>query len=551
MNIAELIDENVKKMPDKQALYFPTGGRVYSSLTYSELSARAEKVADGLFKMGVRVGTKVLLFVRPSLEFPVISYALFKIGAVAILIDPGMGRQNLFKSIANVEPEVLIAVGDVFLGRKLYPGVFKSVKTFIMINQGSFLKNTVAKYTNSDAHCFEKIEKSGVIGFKTEKVGEDQLAAIVFTSGGTGVPKGVEYSHGIYVHQVALLQSTYDLTPDDIDLPAFPLFALFSLAMGMSVVIPDMDPTKPALACPKRLIEHIERKGVTFAGGSPAIWERVGRHCVENNLTLPTLRALMMFGAPVAAKIHQDFSAVLTQGTTYTPYGATECLPVSTISGAELLAGGLADLTANGKGTCIGQPSAQTEVKIIAHTHHAIESIDDVKHLAVGEIGEIIVKGKQATRQYHKMQHKTDQAKIADGQSFWHRMGDLGYLDEKGRLWFCGRGVHSIAYKGETLYSVMCEAHFNSLPGVKRTALVNSGSALSPEPSIVIESSGRRFARKHIEGVIGKLQNTNIGSSIGALYLADSFPVDIRHNIKIDRKLLGERARKGMLTRIF
>ena len=184
--------------------------------------------------------------------------------------------------------------------------------------------------------------------------------------------------------------------------------------MGMSVVIPDMDPTKPAKACPKTLIKHINNHGVSFAGGSPAIWERVSKYCVDTKLTLDSMKSLMMFGAPVASRIHKEFKEVLTHGTTYTPYGATECLPVATISGKEILEENLADLTSKGNGTCVGYPAKGTIIKIVEHTDNAISHIKDAQECNPGVVGEIIVKGSQATKRYHELETKTALAKISD-----------------------------------------------------------------------------------------------------------------------------------------
>ena len=553
MSIADLIDESVKRAPYKKALFYPSapdknGKTSYSHLTYADLRTRAEKVADGLKSRGVKRGTKVLLFLRPSLEFPVISYALFKIGATAILIDPGMGRKNLFECIKEVKPEVLIAVPDVYIGRRVFPKTFASVKTFIIIDQGGAFKSVIAKLTNSDALNFVEIEETGKPVAFTEKLGANDLAAIVFTSGGTGKPKGVEYTHKIYEHQVELLKKTYKLTEDDVDLPAFPLFALFTLAMGMSVVIPDMDPTKPSQACPQTLVEHITNHGVSFAGGSPAIWERVSGYLSANKLTLSSMRSLMMFGAPVATRIHKEFKDCLPNGTTYTPYGSTECLPVSTISGRELLAGALPALTLDGKGTCVGKAADGTEIKIVAPTETAIGFLDEARELPVGQIGEIIVKGPQTTRSYHNLEGKTLLAKIYDKDGFWHRMGDMGYLDEEGRLWFCGRQAHSMVFQGERLYSVMTEAHYNNHPNVRRSALVNLGSEKRPKPAIVIEPKNiqtMNIQRKEMEDISKKIK---LSEAIEDYFIDESFPVDVRHNIKIDRKLLGEKARSGDLN---
>ena len=373
---------------------------------------------------------------------------------------------------------------------------------------------------------------------------ENDLAAIVFTSGGTGRPKGVEYNHKIYEHQVELLKSTYDLKSDDVDLPAFPLFALFTLAMGMSVAIPDMDPTKPSKACPKTLVKHINNHGVTFAGGSPAIWERVSGYCLKNNIKLSSMKSLMMFGAPVASKIHEEFSSVLENGTTYTPYGATECLPVSTISGQELISKDLTSLSKIGKGTCVGYPATGTEIRIIEPTNDIVGSMSDATILETYGIGEIVVKGEQATKSYHQLEEKTKLAKIGDNDGFWHRMGDLGYLDEDGRLWFCGRMVHSVEIENQRLCSVPTEAHFNEHPEVKRSALVNIGSQIEPKAGLVLELEARPSQTLKRE-LMGIAKDSNLGGMINNFYVYENFPVDIRHNIKIDRKKLGEFARAG------
>ena len=553
MSVADLIDEHASNSPFKKALYFPQSDSEqpsYTHLTYQQLKKRADKVADGLRKRGVKKGTKVLLFVRPSLEFPVIAYALFKIGAVAILIDPGMGRKNLFKCIEEVEPKVLIAVPEVFLGKKIFPKVFRSIECFVILDQSNSFKTGLAKLLNPNALNFVEIEETGKPLNYTEKMGADDLAAIVFTSGGTGRPKGVEYTHAIYEHQVDLLKKTYSLTTDDIDLPAFPLFALFTLAMGMTVVIPDMDPTKPAKACPEKLVSHIKNHGVTFAGGSPAIWEKVGHFCKDKRTTLQSLKSLMMFGAPVSAHIHEDFEQVLPNGTTYTPYGATECLPVATISGTELLANKLAEKSKQGHGTCVGKPADKTEVKIIAPVEGIIPTMSDAKIQSEGEIGEIIVRGPQATSRYYKLADKTALAKISDGESFWHRMGDLGYKDAQGRLWFCGRMVHSFEFANERLYSVPTESHFNNHPDVKRSALINFGSSSSAKPGLVIEPKYKKLSESLKQDLIEISKKAGYDKKIGAFFVHDSFPVDIRHNIKIDRAKLASEARQGNLMEL-
>ena len=168
-------------------------------------------------------------------------------------------------------------------------------------------------------------------GFESAQLEPDETAAILFTSGGTGRPKGVVYTHKIYYEQTRLLQELFSLDENEIDFPCFPLFSLFTLCMGMTSCIPDMNPSQPAKADPKQLLRNITDNKVTFMAGSPAIWEALGSYCIKNNLTLPSVKYLVMFSAPVRNELHRRFSRILPNGATYTPYGATESLPVANI----------------------------------------------------------------------------------------------------------------------------------------------------------------------------------------------------------------------------
>ena len=345
MNIAHRLSENAKLFPDKKAVTYPrlnkqTGQYTYESLTFRELDIRSNKFATGLQKLGLKKGDKTLLFLRPSLDFSAMTFALFKLGVVPVFIDPGMGRENLLKCIKECAPVGLIAEKEVHFIRLLFRGTFKSVKFNV----------TNAKRAWGKMITIHGMKKEKAQTFKSVQFEAEDTAAILFTSGGTGSPKGVVYSHQIFDQQTTILKELYNLGSHDIDLPGFPLFSLFTVAMGMTSCIPDMDPSKPGQCDPKKLYQNIIDQSPTFVAGSPAIWERVADYCMQNSLTLPSIKYLVMFGAPVSVTIHKKFKNLLPNGTTYTPYGATEALPVTNISGDFILKN-TASLTENGKGT--------------------------------------------------------------------------------------------------------------------------------------------------------------------------------------------------------
>jgi len=541
MNIADRFDEISETYRDKVAVRYPrrTGNNYrYDFITFGDMETLANKYANGLSKIGFRRGMKTLLFVRPSLKFPALVFALFKLGVIPVLIDPGMGRKNLLSAIEETAPEGLIAEPEVHLMRIFYGKSFKSVR-FKVTTKGPKI---------GSCHPLAMLKKSKA-DFKNVQLDPDEMAAILFTSGGTGRPKGVIYTHKIYTEQTQLLQKLFDLNENEVDLPCFPLFSLFTLCMGMTSCIPDMNPSEPAVADPQRLLRNITDNKATFLAGSPAIWERVAHYCVENKITLPSVKYLVMFGAPVRNELHEKFSRILPNGTTYTPYGATECLPVSNISGKEILEQ-TAALTAQGKGTCVGEPVPGVKVAVMEISDRVVENIKQARLLGLHQIGEIIVKGKVVTPAYYRSPEETAQAKIPDDELLWHRMGDLGYLDDNGRIWFCGRKSHRVETPSGLLCPVMCEAVFNAHDGVRRSALIGLGEKGKQTPAIVIERNekGRKLDKKRFVEELLTLAGSNpLTAQIQSVYFCDKFPVDVRHNIKIDRLKLADGVVRGKI----
>ena len=544
MNIASRVTAIAKLSPDKSAVIYPHYNKVtanydYQNLSFKKLETRASKFAQQLLKLGLKRGDKTLLFLRPSLDFHAMAFALFKVGIVPIFIDPGMGKKNLLKCIKEANPVALIAEKEIHIIKLFYPHIFKSIKMNV-----STAKFTFGKTLSIQKMKEEKIQNCANIDFETNDV-----AAILYTSGGTGTPKGVVYTHGLFESQTTLLQEMFKLTPSDIDMPGFPLFSLFTIAMGMTSCIPDMDPSKPGLCDPKKLVQNIFDQRPTFVAGSPAIWERVANYCIQHNLTLPSIKYVVMFGAPASVKLHRKFKSLLPNGTTYTPYGATEALPVSNISG-EIILKQTANLTDEGHGTCIGQPVSGIDIKIIKVTDDCLTQFSSELELETNVVGEIIVKGSTVTREYLNLPEKTREAKIYETENqrtgpFWHRMGDLGYKDGHGRLWFCGRKTHLVISPEKKYYPIPCEAIFNKHPLVKRSALVGLGASGKQIPAIVIERNDGQYLSGKEQSIFEselltlarKHEHTK---DIQKIYLSKHFPVDVRHNIKIDRLKLKE-----------
>lgn len=505
----------------------------YAQLTFAELEVLSNRYANAVVAAGISRGMRTLVMVRPGFDFIALVFALFKVGAVPVMIDPGMGTTRMLECIRQVDVEAFVGIPLAHVMRVLKPGSFRSVKHVVTVGRRWFWRG--ASLTKLAAPASDTFDPAATAA--------DETAAILFTSGSTGPAKGVVYEHGMFDAQVRLIQSHYGIEPGEVDLPAFPLFALFSTAMGMTSVIPDLDASRPAEVNPAYIVEAIRDHRVTNTFGSPAIWKRVSQYCVENDIALPTLRRILVAGAPVSPAVIEKLHQALSAGAdVHTPYGATESLPVSSIAGRELFAGAIEETRA-GAGFCVGHPMPDIEVRHIRITDEPIESWSDDLVVPDGERGELVVSGPVVTKEYFGLPDATRLSKIADGSRIWHRIGDLGYRDAQGRLWFCGRKAHRVVTREGTLFSVCCEAIFNEHPDVARSALVGVGPRGKQEPVIVIEPMEGRVPHGARAGtLVEELRHLAaacpVTRSIRRILFHPSLPVDVRHNAKINREQL-------------
>jgi len=534
VNVARFLPAMAARQPDHLALRIPRGrdpgGAIhYLDLTFAELDRETDAWAHRLTRAGIARGTRVLLLVRPGLSLIALCFALFKVGAVPVVIDPGMGLRAFLRCVARTRPGAMVAIPRGIWVARLFRRAFAATRIRLRVRAHEPL--TLA----AGATLPER--------FPVAATRPDELAAVLFTSGSTGAPKGVCYAHGMFDAQVRLIRDTYGIEPGEVDLPMLPVFALFNPALGMATVVPEMNPSRPATVDPARIVQAIRQCGVTNSFGSPVLWRRIGDHCIREGITLPGLRRILSAGAPVPPTLMADFRKLAPGGAMHSPYGATEALPVSSISDREVLEFA-APLTARGHGTCVGRPVPGVDVRIIAISDAPIASIDQATPSPAGQVGEIIVRGAAVTRAYDLLPDATAAAKIADGATVWHRMGDTGYLDAEGRLWFCGRKAERVETTGGPLFTDRCEPVFNRHPRVTRTALIGLGPRGRQEPALVVEPVAGAWPR-------GAAARAAFASELRALGLACEttqgirrfffhrrFPVDVRHNAKIHRLAL-------------
>lgn len=577
VNVGDRLRAVAQRLPDAVVVACPGKGDVagrnsYATCTFRELDRDADALARGLIDLGVTPGMGLALLVKPGVEFVKLVYALLRSGAITVLIDPGMGRRAVINCLASTSPEGFVAVSAAQAMRTVLSGRFPLAKHNVTVGRRWFWGGTTYKQLLATGH------KSSATLPSTHS---DDTAAIIFTSGSTGPPKGVLYTHRMFDTQASEIQQAYDIQPGGADLACFALFGLFNSAMGVTTVFPEMDFSRPATAEPKKLLSAAIDWQVTQAFASPTVWDKLSQHCERTGAGVPTLRKVFSCGAPVPAEVLQrTLKMVAPDAEMHTPYGATESLPVATIEAREVL-GETAEKTAHGAGVCVGRKFATIDWRVIRISDDPIAKIEDTEELRQGKIGELIVRGPQvspsyelgvARREARVCQDETRDSrlttnnynaisKIIDGDTVWHRIGDVGYFDEQQRFWYCGRKSHRFETEATVFFPICIESVFNTHPDVHRTALVTLTRQGHLFPRLIVEPTEAWRKKRPIKPDSGlgdfaslELELRQIASrnqlmpnwSRKALGLfgdfpiefTDGLPVDPRHNAKIRRELL-------------
>ncbi len=319
VNVSTHLTRMAREQPYKRAVVYPAGRdrhqRVtYAHLTFLQLEREVDRLAHGLKAAGISRQTRTVLMVKPSIEFFALIFAIFKTGAVPVVVDPGMGVRRMLSCYKSTRPEAFIGIPLAHVVRTLAPKYFKSVDAWI----------TVGKRWFWGGQTLKQIRRADWQPFQTAETDRDETAAILFTTGSTGPAKGALYTHGNFDAQLQQIKTHLNMADDEIDLSTFPLFALFYPALGVTAVIPDMDPTRPALVNPNRIIEAVNNQGITNMFASPALLYRVGGYGKQNNIKRPSLKRVISAGAPVSPDNIEQFSVMLNEDAEiHTPYGGS------------------------------------------------------------------------------------------------------------------------------------------------------------------------------------------------------------------------------------
>lgn len=524
-NITDYLYGFAQTSPDKLLLLHP------EEISYKTFCKLVDSYACGFLNTGISKGTKTIVLITPGIDLFATIFALFRIGAVPVLIDPGMGNKAMAKALCNINAKAFVGIPKALLFKYIFPKEFHSVRIWIstglcFIKKGKKLAAFRKRFSRE---------------YKVSNNDPNDPVAVFFTSGSTGAAKAVLYKNYMFEAQLNLLRNHFKYQAQEIDLCTFPLLGLFSICLGLSLVLADMDMTHPARLKPEKLVQNIYWFGCTYMFCSPMVLKKLAEFSRRKKLKLPSLKRIMTAGAPVSPQLLHDFAKLLANDAEiHTPYGATEALPVTDISHKELLY-----LYENSecysKGICVGYPLINIELRSIKITDAVLEKWEDVEVCKNDEVGEIIVKGQNVSQNYVNNKLANEYSKIKDSESafLWHRMGDVGRIDAQGRVWFYGRKSQRLETERGTLFTIPTEAVFNQHEDVERSALVGVVEKDRTNPVVCIQlKKGRKKTNRLEDELLDLAKENDLKESISDFFFFKNFPVDPRHNAKIYREKL-------------
>lgn len=493
--ISEVLHENAAQWPAREALVVTRRG-CDEKLTFAELEVAANQFASHLVSRGVRPGDAVLVFVPMSLKLYIALLGLFRIGATAVFLDPSSGLSHINACCTRLPPAALISVWPLRWLRPFVPGLRQIPQVF-------------------SPPCFSAL--SNALGHLPQPPASDAPALITFTSGSTGIPKAAVRSHQFLIAQHRALEKSISLKSGERDLTTLPVFVLANLASGITSILPDARISHPGSVNEERIEDQVMRLRPTRTGGSPALYQRL----LNRPAALASFRKIYTGGAPVFPVFLQRLQQAAPSAEVIAVYGSTEAEPIAHVACSEI---SLEDWEAmrTGKGLLTGAPIPEIRLRIIDDQWG--QPIRQLQSLPSGQMGEILVTGDHVLKGYLGGQGN-EETKIAIEGEVWHRTGDAGYLDDRGRLWLMGRCSARVHDEKGTLYPFAVECVAMSFPQVKRAAFV--------------QIQGKRLLALEMETAGASEPSSELIASLSWAALDETrilrrIPVDARHNAKVN-----------------
>lgn len=506
MNLVSLLAERARLHPERPALVDRRRGKD-RVVTYRELTSRVSAGAHELQEAGLRRGQVVLVFQPVSIELYEFLLAAFYSGLRVMLADPSAGKAFLTNCCRRLQP-------DAFFG---------SWKAQCLRLAVSGMRSIPISFCSEAWFPGAKSWHPGTETSPISEVPHEEPALITFTSGSTGLPKAAVRTHGFLLAQHRVLSKSLDFQDGEVDLITLPVFVLANLASGLTSVLAATDLAKPGSPDAAAIASQCARFHVTRCAASPAFFEGLLGDGI------PPFRKLFTGGAPVFPDLLRRLRTALPDAVIDSVYGSTEAEPIAHFPAHEACEE-TDMLTRQGGGLCSGIPVPEIELRIIADHWGAPLTTGDVDPLSAGEAGEIIVRGDHVLRGYLDGLGNNE-TKIPDNGTVWHRTGDAGWIDARGRVWLLGRCAEKLAPHSAPdglptnafRYPFAIECALRELfPGIRMAAMewesrrtLIVGKTCDVKEAAAIQTAAAAFGIHHF------------------IHLP-ALPLDRRHNAKID-----------------
>jgi acyl-CoA synthetase (AMP-forming)/AMP-acid ligase II len=540
-NTGDLLSRAAEESPELNAVVSPDfpdfQGRTV--MTLAELDRASSVVASALTEEGFDQGDRAVLAVGQGPDFHVLVYALFKAGVVPVIVDPGMGMRRAVACLADARPQGLVGGTRAHLLSLAFAGSFRGLRKRV----------AVGRSWGWGGASYPRMRARPGPPRPTVETRENDPAAILFTSGSTGPAKGVVYTHAMFRAQVEAIRGAFGLEEGGTELVTFPLFGLFCPVLKLTAAIADMDPRRPGDADPRKIVGSVARHGADSLFASPALLANLASYLRERDMVLSGMKTVICAGAPVRPQVVCDMKSVLPPGASlFTPYGATEGMPLTAVEAGEI--SDSRGMSEQGFGICVGRPVEGADVRVIGVSDRPVNGFSERDILPQGEVGELVARGPMVAESYFDMPQANALAMTLGPDGLpWRRMGDAGWRDARGRVWFCGRKAQRVTTEDGPLFTIPCESVFNNHPLVRRSALVGIGEAGRMHPVAVIEPV-KKLSRDRWKALVRELatlaKSNPRTKGISTFLKKDSFPVDVRHNAKISREKLSVWAQREL-----
>ena len=520
-NVASLFFAAAERHAHTPAFADAAGARV----SFAELRHRVERCAGGLRRLGLGDGDRAVFMLPMSVDLYVAVLACLTAGGVAVFVDPWI-------SVRRIATLAVAARAKAFIG---------SPKAHLLRLLAAELRSVpIAITTGRVARPVARHRLDALDGHATPaRMAADASALITFTTGSSGIAKGVNRTHAILRAQHEVIRAEFPAQPGDVDLTTFPVFALSNLAAGVTTVLPPVNLRRVADASGARVLRAMRACGVTTMAASPPLFDVLAAHLRSRGAGVPALRRIVTGGAPVRDDQLRQWRETWPTTEIVVAYGSSEAEPVASVSADERLSH-----RGPGTGYCVGRPVHAVRTRLVPITK---DPITDLGELPRGQtVGELVVSGPHVCRDYVGDARAFAENKVRDASGVvWHRMGDTGYFDEGGRLWLVGRVHSTIQRRGVPVHAQIVEQTARGDDGrIRRVAAVGVPDGTLGERLVVVVESDTPDVTPAVRARLGEAKLAPVDALI---VTRKPLPVDPRHNSKVDYQRLRELLQAGHL----